>query len=480
MKKRLNETKQFENSNVLIVIPTTFEEMALYGANTKWILSQATSKVKNYFEARGGYEGNLRIYINKKTNEKILEDIERGVFYNGFNNPLIFHGRTITELPEWTNVQIHGSDFDQTFGFFDQLDENKNMKKVVRLTESDVERLVKKIISEERKINKNELLNEGPKEWVLTAIMALAGLLGKTQAQNIEDKISKDDRIKKEIKSTLDDPDKLGAFTKDLSPEEIQRIQQNAEKNLEKLEKRGSKSTELKVKSVEQARNLIKSGWSPIYVSFDSDTTYLFNDTVVVENKTLDINLPSDDLFVTGGFQLSDIAKSQIESIIDSVNAIGGKVNLLQIESSTDTEPIKMGNQRLAELRAESVKNEFISNGVDSNIISTIAKPEQGPNIYSRSMSKGERTSARIQTAEFRYVKFKINITYADSLITPNLPKEKVVNTFQIRLVKSSVSSGGGRHKKPPIIRWRHRGSHKKKCFNVDACFKKFSQTAQF
>ena len=93
------------------------------------------------------------------------------------------------------------------------------MKKVVRLTESDVERLVKKIISEERKINKNELLNEGPKEWVLTAIMALAGLLGKTQAQNIEDKISKDDRIKKEIKSTLDDPDKLGVFTKDLSPE---------------------------------------------------------------------------------------------------------------------------------------------------------------------------------------------------------------------------------------------------------------------
>ena len=168
MKKRLSETKQFENSNVLIVIPTTFEEMAFYGANTKWTLSQATSKIKNYFEARGGYEGNLRIYINKKTNEKILEDIKRGVFYNDFNNPLIFHGRTITELPEWTNVQIHGTDFDQTFGFFDQLGENKNIKKVIRLNEKDIEGLVRKIMSEERKqvtekYNMDEMMTEAKK-----------------------------------------------------------------------------------------------------------------------------------------------------------------------------------------------------------------------------------------------------------------------------------------------------------------------------
>jgi len=170
MKKRLiNETKQFENSNLLIVIPTTFEEMALYGANTKWTLSQSTLKIKNYFEARGGYEGNLRIYINKKTNEKILEDIKRGVFYNDFNNPLMFHGRTITELPEWTNVHMQGTDFDQTFGFFDQLDENKNMKKVIRLNEKDIEKLVRKIMTEERKqvtekYNMDEMMTEAKKK----------------------------------------------------------------------------------------------------------------------------------------------------------------------------------------------------------------------------------------------------------------------------------------------------------------------------
>lgn len=169
MKKRLSETKQFENSNVLIVIPTTFEEMAFYGANTKWTLSQATSKIKNYFEARGGYEGNLRIYINKKTNEKILEDIKRGVIWNGSNNPLIFHGRPITELPEWAiNAQIHTTDFDQTFGFFDQLGENKNMKKVIRLNEKDIEGLVRKIMSEERKqvtekYNMYEMMTEAKK-----------------------------------------------------------------------------------------------------------------------------------------------------------------------------------------------------------------------------------------------------------------------------------------------------------------------------
>jgi len=360
--------------------------------------------------------------------------------------------------------------------------------KVVRLTESDIERLVKKIILEEKIINENTLLNEGSKEWILTTLMALSGLLGKTQAQTIEDKISKDDRIKKEIESTLDDPEKFKAITVSLSPEEIKKIQQNAEKNLEKLEKRRSNVTELKVKTIEHAKNLIKYGWSPIEVNFNSDTTYIFDDTVSVENKTLDINLPSDNLFITGGFQLSDAAKSQIGAIVDSVNAIGGKINLLQIESSTDTEPIRMGNQRLAELRAESVKNEFISNGVDSGVISTEkggngfggAKPEQGPNLYPRGISKTQRTATRIQTSEFRYVKFKINITYADSLITPVLPKEKVINTFQIRLAKASVSSGGGKHRKPPIIRWRHKSSNKKRCFNVDACFKKFSQTAQF
>ena len=163
---------------------------------------------------------------------------------------------------------------------------------------------------------------------------------------------------------------------------------------------------------------------------------------------TLDFDI-DEGLFTTGN---STLDGDVFGSILDAINEINGKdgtITDFQIESSTDTEPIKMGNAALAQKRADAVKDKLVEIGVDPSIISIETLPEQGPRLYDGKLTKAQRDEARLQTREFRYV--RVRIIYITT-IKVDLPAEidtiiKNKKTYYL----SKPFSGGG--KKPPRLK---------------------------
>lgn len=125
--------------------------------------------------------------------------------------------------------------------------------------------------------------------------------------------------------------------------------------------------------------------------------------------------------FITAEYQISDKAKSDLQDTLTSIIDSGGMITDVQIESSTDKEPIKMTNEVLAQRRADAVKSVLIDYGIDQSIISIQTKPEQGPDVYSTTMTTQERTDARVQTAQFRYVDVSIIYVTKDTVNTPEI-----------------------------------------------------------
>lgn len=125
--------------------------------------------------------------------------------------------------------------------------------------------------------------------------------------------------------------------------------------------------------------------------------------------------------FITAQYQISDESKSELQDSLSSILNRGGMITDVQIESSTDKEPIKMNNEVLAQKRADAVKSVLIENGIDQSIISIETKPEQGPDIYSTTMTESERGEARVQTSDFRYVDVSIIYLTNDIVNTPEV-----------------------------------------------------------
>ncbi len=88
--------KEYDDENLLIIKPTTHEEMCQYGANTKWCVSSGMGE--RFFNQYGGEEGNLKVYINKNTDEKVIEDLNSGRIYDQDD-------MEIEELPDWAKGQ---------------------------------------------------------------------------------------------------------------------------------------------------------------------------------------------------------------------------------------------------------------------------------------------------------------------------------------------------------------------------------------
>jgi outer membrane protein OmpA-like peptidoglycan-associated protein len=129
--------------------------------------------------------------------------------------------------------------------------------------------------------------------------------------------------------------------------------------------------------------------------------------------------------FITAQFEISQEAKSDLQDTLMSIINAGGMITDVQIESSTDKEPIKMTNEILAQKRADAVKLVMLDFGIDESIISIETKPEQGPDIYSTTMSEQERDQARSKTAEFRYV--NVSIIYLEN---ETINKPAIIDTL--------------------------------------------------
>lgn len=180
-----------------------------------------------------------------------------------------------------------------------------------------------------------------------------------------------------------------------------------------------------------QADLMVKQGWTLDSVSVDTLWTHVVKqkpDTIVTEhNFKFDVD---GDQFLTGKFQLSPEVIQGINSAVEEIASKDGIIIDFVIESSTDTEPISMeyggksGNEALAQRRADAVAQELAALGVDPSIITIDTKANQGPDVYSKEMTKAQRSEARIQTADYRYVTVSIIYLTKEVRTLPGISEE--------------------------------------------------------
>lgn len=315
-------------------------------------------------------------------------------------------------------------------------------------------------------------LNEGLKDIVLGIALLVGGIkMNTAQAQTAKQALSNDD-IKGKIESVLKDTSEFNKITKNLPTDLVKKLSDNKNTALENL-KHGRVTSTVKAKDEKQLASRVKQGYTLIDVDTKTDTVK-GKGKVITYTESLDFSINSDGLFVTGGYQLSPKGIQIIQNIKDSIQAVGGKIESVDIEAGTDKEPIKMGNQKLAELRAESVSTYFTD--VDSVSVNT-DNADAGPDFDSL-VKKIGREKARIKTAEYRFVKITINATYQDTITDTKLPEEKVIQKNTYTLIKTISDEHGKtvkiKRKKSPKI--KHRATCKLGNTGAAACPKSFGK----
>jgi hypothetical protein len=96
-KPLMNESiEEYRDENIVITRPTTHEEMCKYGGGTKWCPAHKSGS--RFFDSYKGSEGNFRIYVNRKTDERVAELIDSGKMYDQDD-------KQIYELPDWAKKQ---------------------------------------------------------------------------------------------------------------------------------------------------------------------------------------------------------------------------------------------------------------------------------------------------------------------------------------------------------------------------------------
>lgn len=304
------------------------------------------------------------------------------------------------------------------------------MKRRIRLTESQFKRVIEYRTKE---IQNKEVLEEGPKEWMLAGLMTLASLAGLSQTKD-RNLTPEDIRKAELVQNKLENGDKeiLNLF-------DSTNIDLN-NKNLEKLKNIDLEDASVdvfKTTSKTATKSHLKQGYVLSDIKVYSDTILKKGDAVYMgDTLTLDFN--SDAVFKTGTFELTQNYKQELSNTINDITKNNGIITKITIESSTDTEPIKMGNEKLADLRSNSIVNFLDSlNFLDSDNIDVNNLPNQGPNVYSRTMSTKERQEARQQTSQYRYV--KVTIEYEMEFKVPNpITIEEVVNNYKYEMIKAS------------------------------------------
>lgn len=290
-----------------------------------------------------------------------------------------------------------------------------------------------------------EKLDEGAKEWLLAGLMTLASLAGISQTKQnsidynpdkIEAAMTIQDKIEKGDSSIIDLFNKAD-------------IEMN-KKNLEDLKSVDLKKDNVKLdvfqtQNMFLVKNKLKQGYTLNKVELAKSDTVVTKVEFLLINDVVELNFDSDVMFKTAGYEISDEYKERIITFISDLKS-GGDVVItgITVESSTDKEYIKMGNQKLSELRSASIAG--VLNGIGLSDIKINNLPEQGPDLYSKNMSSSERDTAREKTSEFRYVKLYIEY----EIPVEPLPGEtiiEVVNKYRYELVKTKIDKTEGVYK---------------------------------
>lgn len=340
-----------------------------------------------------------------------------------------------------------------------------------------------------------QLLEEGWKEVVLgIAMMMGVGLTGMNKV--IAQDATKNAQTMAQIKSTLEDETKMKQVVDLLKQKGMKdpetKLANNAEKVMDTYN-RIAADDDIKYKvDVKVVNNLqalkgkVGQGYALKGAEMSQDTIHQAGQPQsITVTDTLEIDLGTDNLFVTGGFTLSPAGIDTIAAAVNEIKAQGGKIESVEIESSTDAEEIvkfksandPTGNIQLSNLRTQSVVNEFTKLGVTDHITHREI-PNNGSSVVSTQdflkVAKDKKATAalRQKTAEFRYVKIKIVATFETQSEEPQTV-DKVIQNYRFELVKVIESTG-----KTAKIKTGAHFKHKKfKCHKkkhgktiVDAC----------
>lgn len=283
-------------------------------------------------------------------------------------------------------------------------------------------------------VSEKELVEEGFKEWALAGLMTLASLSGIAQKKG--DVSSEDIKKAEMVQQRLENGDKdlLKLFSK--ADIELNR------KNLETLKGFDLTSKPSKVSSVKGVENRLKQGYVLSKAEVSQDTIWQVKPGEKVFIDTLVAMKYGGDMFKTGSFDMRGEVINEIQKTINTIKEKGGTINKVYIESSTDKEPIKMGNEKLAQLRAQSIVDVLKELGVEVKmVIKTI--PEQGPDVYTNTMSPSEREETRKQTAEFRYNKIVFDVTFEKEAQQDTRSIKDFVPKLRFEVIKGIEGSHG-------------------------------------
>ena len=269
------------------------------------------------------------------------------------------------------------------------------MKRII-LTESQFNSVIK--YRSNGLLKEQQILEEGYKEWALTGLLTLASIAGlKAQTVPMDSSyIKAAELVHDRLKSN--DEELLELFTDaqiKLNKENLKRLKSVKRKDFDE-----AKLNVYKTKSIASTHAKQRQGFTISDIKITKDTILPDSSIIFIEDSLF---FEADNLFKTGEYTLTNEAKNKISNMINLLE-VDGKIVDVEIIASTDTEPISIGNEKLSELRAESVRKLF--SGVDS--IDIVTSPNQGPNIYTKTMSDQDRRGAREKTAQYRYVEINI------------------------------------------------------------------------
>lgn len=297
-------------------------------------------------------------------------------------------------------------------------------------------------------VNK-ETINEGFKEVALSLALLAGVSLGSNKA--LAQKALKDKDVIERINNTLNNEEALSRVTSSLESIGYEDAYELITKNADSIKREISKplkKTYMRGASDDNLGELLDKGYAIANINSDTirkvvslDDSLTLSDMVEV----VTMNLPNDNLFVTGGYELKPGITNEITKFVDSVKSSGAIVTGVKIEASTDKEPIRSlasdsdstGNVKLVELRINSVTDVLKSAGVNDSKITECAIPNN-PNSskFSRTMSGPERALARAKSKSSRYVNVTIEVLKPVEGLTDNhdgtVTIEDIVNKYKI------------------------------------------------
>lgn len=196
-----------------------------------------------------------------------------------------------------------------------------------------------------------------------------------------------------------------------------------------------SRLVQTKTQSEAAMKQLLKQGWSLDSSSVKKVFTDVIKDRPDTQVVVTRLSLDKNQYFESGDYKLASEMKADLDSTLTEIIESGGIIIKVEIESSTDKQPLsaklkdkleKSGftgdNRGLSKARSKSVETELQTLGLDTSLINITTLAEIGEEEISQ--------AARYVNVDFYYMQ-------SSTVVMPKIsdPKEKDVKTYHLSKV---------------------------------------------